>query len=450
MSKIRKFLPSAEHAVADLLKGWNLETPGMLEPSTKGSGSLVISGWAIGFLSITEVLIRTALGSFRSGLSVDRPDVVEALLKEDPNSTNHSLCGFYFDTSIPLESIISFDLGFTIQEKDIWIGTVLLEDASKVLIGKEGWLFLDNDSNGSVDQFLGKIKIPSCQQTQWEQHFTSLEDLARAEHFEWRMALAPAKEYILEEYYPHPLSKENTPAQFMTCFQDNGKILYPLKTLKKYKELAYWKGDTHWTDYGACIAARIIIEAFKLDPSESLNDSNLQFTIRNVIGDLSEKLYLPVSYPKIELSDRVENLIPVYDNQIINNGRVLVYLNSQAPCRKKVLVFGSSSSYSIVKFLSMHFERVVLVHSTAAVDIETLKHEKPDYLLLQSNSRFINIAPEPLEHYSLKATINSKLDEMSRLELSTLEALHSKYKNHQEQFYSSMMEIIIVKKTNLN
>jgi len=45
-----------------------------------------------------------------------------------------------------------------------------LAPVMEVLEGREGWLFLANDTNASIDQFTGKKRLDAEQKQQW-QHF---------------------------------------------------------------------------------------------------------------------------------------------------------------------------------------------------------------------------------------------------------------------------------------
>jgi hypothetical protein len=101
----------------------------------------------------------------------------------------------------------------------------------------------------------------------------------------------------------------------------------------------------------------------------------------------------------------------IFDNRLPNIGRTLVFENADAVYLLKVVVFGASSGYPMLKYLKRLFARVVFVHSAAQVDVAVLQHEKPDALLLQSNGRFLVQAPHL--HFSLADAVQTKLAEAS-------------------------------------
>ncbi|MCF5663150.1 hypothetical protein, partial [Pseudomonas syringae] len=398
MNKILNFVPSKASAVKELLKGWNIEEPAPEISQSVAEDYLKISGWAIGHRPIRKLALEVSNEIYYADLDTQRPDVIEAVFGKSEDGANDSSCGFSITLQSKLSSIASFDIGFIFEEKIEWVGTFFFEDPQKVLIGKHQWLFLDNDSNDSVDQFTGHLEFPVSDQEKWITYLSDVQSISTINKFEWLMVLAPSKEYVFQDYYPHELSEHNTPGQFMKLFNGHQKIIYPLDLLIQDRELSYWKGDTHWTDYGAYLIFKDILSRFNLPVLNFDLHCHIEFSIKYSIGDLSEKLPGHPKQPKVQLSERncKPSEVVIYDNHIPNNGRIIISENTQPLCSDSILIFGSSSAYNFVKFFQMYFRRVVLVHSAAELDTEIISHEKSKYVLLQSNSRFINVAPEYL------------------------------------------------------
>jgi alginate O-acetyltransferase complex protein AlgJ len=57
------------------------------------------------------------------------------------------------------------------------------------------------------------------------------------------------------------------------------------------------------------------------------------------------------------------------------------------------LIFGSSSSYSMLDYLSRIFQTLTMVHTAGNVDQQLLSELKPRFLITQTNARFIVRAP---------------------------------------------------------
>jgi len=440
MSKIRKFIPRPGCDIDQLLIGWNLETPVAAPLLADLSEQLTISGWVMGHLKVKEVVIQTPIGVFRGKVNIHRPDVTSFFSLEHPVNNLQCHSGFSIETGASLMDVASFDFGVITGDDLIWLGTFIIEDNVKVLEGRNGWLFLDNDSNNSVDQFTGRIGIEVDQQEQWKEYIRDFEKFAEENEITWLISVTPAKEYVFRDYYPHILSPNNPPTLFVNMFPHNSHMHYPLDLLVSDRELSFWKGDTHWTDYGAYLVSKDIITRLGLANFHTAEIVDPRFQIQLMVGDLSEKLPAPLLHPKVQLTELGTDVETVYDNRIKNNGRVMIYKNCEAPINHTLVIFGSSSSYALTRFLSVYFTRTVFIHSAASIDIKVLEQEKPDYVLLQSNARFINVAPDTLGSYSLKNTITTKLMGMSELEYTATMREHISSESDREPFYFSMMD----------
>jgi hypothetical protein len=97
----------------------------------------------------------------------------------------------------------------------------------------------------------------------------------------------------------------------------------------------------------------------------------------------------------------------VFDNQLPNIGRVLVFERADALWPQSLLIFGASSSYPMLKYLKRLFGRIVFVHSAGNVDREVVRHEGPDFLVMQTTARFM-IEP-PNTGFVLGAAVTSKM-----------------------------------------
>ena len=83
----------------------------------------------------------------------------------------------------------------------------------------------------------------------------------------------------------------------------------------------------------------------------------------------------------------------VYDNNLPNFGRAFILDNPDALNEQTLLVFGSSSVYSMFNYLARIFRTVVFFHTAGNIDKELVDKIKPDFLLAQSNARFVVKAP---------------------------------------------------------
>ena len=107
---------------------------------------LKLSGWVLYENKSLDVILQYNDHESVHSCKVIRNDVI-ALLKKDAEAR----CGFI----IPIVHPIDFKIGFLINDAPIWVASVKIKQASKVLYGSNGHLFLDNDTNKSVEQFRG-------------------------------------------------------------------------------------------------------------------------------------------------------------------------------------------------------------------------------------------------------------------------------------------------------
>ena len=143
--------------------------------------------------------------------------------------------------------------------------------------------------------------------------------------------------------------------------------------------------------------------------------------------------------PCIVLDGEVEFVSKVFDNAIWNGGRVRIFEQRDAATVLTCIIFGGSSSTALCPFITRYFKRVVFIHSTAAIDTEVLSQEKPDYVILQTNSRFINVTPQNAENYSLRKTVKHKISQLSHSEKEQIRINLSNQKKDGNEFYLDLM-----------
>ncbi|WP_213999995.1 hypothetical protein [Arsukibacterium sp.] len=145
-----------------------------------------------------------------------------------------------------------------------------------------------------------------------------------------------------------------------------------------------------------------------------------------VVGDLGNKVFPPVSAKEAFLDNYHYLKKRVYDNGLPNFGRIQVFRNEAAIAPGHCLVFGSSSSYSMLSYLTRVFTTLTLVHSAGNTDAALVRQLKPDYLVGQTNERFAVRAPTI--DYKVADAIAQKLNGYSATELAQqTAALEQKY-----------------------
>jgi hypothetical protein len=168
------------------------------------------------------------------------------------------------------------------------------------------------------------------------------------------------------------------------------KFLYPKEELIACRNFSYNRTDTHWTDFGATVAARALLDFWDLPLASSLPKS---FVVQSVIGDLGWKLSSKQSDMTLEFSEDIDRHI-CFDNRVNNNGCIRVYANAEAPTKSTCVVFGDSFGTNLSKALAMVFARVLYIYKPASFDQWIVDIERPSHVVFEINQRFIVGQPD--------------------------------------------------------
>ena len=193
------------------------------------------------------------------------------------------------------------------------------------------------------------------------------------------------------------------------------QVIYPKQELRALGHEAFYKTDTHWTHKGALLAA--VVLARRLGAEESALkkwEKTFNFKVKNHVGDLGNKLTPPVAADAPVLASGSYRRFLVYDNGLPNFGRILVFQNKNPLIQGQCLVFGSSSSYSMFQMLQRLFSEVVFVHTAGNLDEAVIAAVNPDYLIAQTNARFMVRAP--INKSNVLTVIEEKLAALSEEE----------------------------------
>lgn len=400
----------------DKINTWFLDSP--RDPTSYTSDSSIqIKGWLLSKNSEDAVflILENDELKMRHEVSLPRRDVIEEVLSQEVTSGLFLNCGF--DFGFPsIGGVI--DISFEINGQLYPVRTININQASNVLVGIRDWLFLDNDSNRSVDQYCGELLISEHELDRWRQYLKSTHSMISDIESRWVLLIAPSKEYVVPQYFPYKQGENSTAHQLLEeCERVNAPVLYPLQILNSESELTYTKGDTHWTDYGALIACNEIVQFFGIETLEASRIPYFQFAKR--LGDLGTKLSPPQYHTEFvaNFSSTASKLS--FDNGIHNHGRIWTFDNPSATLKSTAVIFGGSSSNNMAQWLSMFFSRLVFVHTAGGIDQSILLQEKPDYVIAQTNARFTITAPPT--SVDVRETIREKISKMNNSDRENLE-----------------------------
>lgn len=405
--------PSEEHGCPQdktgwIVQGWVLVEPKVYErlgPKHKPHLSL----------KLNENLVRYV------PLDRARPDVIDSVQRSKEKTAYQAqlLCGFRL--SMPLAGV-RLPLYLHVGEQvhlltELHLPKVAEEQNNsakpvlKVLQGKSSWLFLDNDTNFSVDQHRGYLGLSQSCVLQWQRYIQGWQRHLQSFGSKAVFLVAPTKESVLTQYYPYQAAEHNLLSAIFDLMPTE-MYLYPVAQLKALGDESYYKTDTHWTQQGACLTSRLVAQRLGLDQQhvDSIFEQD-RYQMKRHSGDLGKKLEpQAVQLEGFLVSFTYRNWV-VFDNGLPNFGRVLLIEYDEALTNTTCLIFGSSSSYSMFSYLCRIFKRVVFVHTAGQIDPLLLQTVTPDYVIAQTNARFM-VRP-PRADYDVLAQIKEKSQKLS-------------------------------------
>lgn len=400
-ASVLKFRTPALHA-------WALDFPQAGAAVRISERGLYLQGWVLGRdgLDCAEVVVRLRSEEGEQIKTMPfnnaRPDVIHRVLGAVPAGHPRLYCGYVAHIDpVPTR----FDLGVNVQGETHWMCEVRLGDeptlqpeakAHQVIQGTDGWLYLDNDTNRSVDQFTGRLTLDSDCLGRWAAYLDACVRVAGATGARHAVLIAASKEQVMPEHYPHAKGALTVHEQVLGLSGPQHMVLdtAALLRVREDKIQCFIKTDTHWTDRGAMYVALGLITLLGLDADEARKRwSNDMYHTVLFAGDLGAKLVPPLSAPTEFLQAPLAASEAVFDNQLPNIGRVLIFDNVAAPWGS-LLLFGASSSYPMLKYLKRVFRRIVFVHSAGNVDTAIVEHECPDFLVMQTTARFMITPPD--------------------------------------------------------
>lgn len=379
----------------------HLDSPRNIDATRLSASGIEVQGWVDPALTDARIAVRAGGKVTLHPRAERRPDVVTAVRPELASASGSADCGFHFHVPWQQGSV---EVGVATGEELHWLWSIEPVVLRKVLEGADDWLFLDNDSNRSVDQYTGQFLMEERHLCTWTNYFTGISDWCSAAGVPWAFLLAPAKEYVLGDKFPHGRAAVTPVDQFLDRF-GSYPLVWPADRLSTQREACYWRGDTHWTDLGGAFAAEMILARLGVDAPIDLG--GLRFRYAHHAGDLGGKFTPKRLNGVFEVEPPLIGHQLVFDNGIHNHGRVRRYRAANAALDKRCLVLGDSFSVNVAPWLGTVFSDVVFVHTAAAYDMPLLSYFSPDFLVLQSNSRFITTPPAP--GFSLKELVARKM-----------------------------------------
>ncbi|MFO1405038.1 MAG: sulfotransferase domain-containing protein [Azonexus sp.] len=284
-----------------------------------------------------------------------------------------------------------------------------------VLVGKDGWLFLDGGNNPFLDYLRGyKVFSPKVVEA-WRRLLESRRAYFDKKNIRYLHVFAPEKASVYPEHvdqYPecvdHPIDVARGFIGVLSgsCPNLFLNVLPYFNNLKAQAQL-YYKTDTHWNFSGCYACYQLICSALNVEPNRDLVDAD---TINaNALLDLG-MMHKPEIREKIKVRKFQKQAKRVYENVLIaykeknkleneaglHVGSHAIFRNESAKQKCTLVIFGDSfSEYRPTLLTAMLAEEFSEVHFiwSANIDFGYVERVDADIVITELCERFAGTVP---------------------------------------------------------
>jgi alginate O-acetyltransferase complex protein AlgJ len=271
----------------------------------------------------------------------------------------------------------------------------------KVVLGRDGWLFLANDTTDVLAQHSGELVLDTEALDGWTALLERRKRLLAERGSEYLLLIAPDTHSVYPDKLPPGVShqeRRRPVVQLLDHLAERNCPVQPIYPLTELREARVAvdvcsRLDTHWNDVGAFVAySRLADEVERLVPMRRLREDDVEFVMRPTkMGELGFKIHVEEMeiVPVAELANQSARL--VQDNRVQNTGSVLSTACPDAP--GSCLLLGDSYSWTILKYMAESFGRCTFV-CTPTLDLEFLDRERPDVVVNLQAERHLIAVPD--------------------------------------------------------
>jgi hypothetical protein len=278
----------------------------------------------------------------------------------------------------------------------------------KVVIGKEGWLYL---AGNEMDSYRGLNRFTVSELEEFRLELEYRKDYCENHGCKFCFFVAPAKANIYDEYLPSSVYRINNQSwgeQLNEYLNKYSKVkpidLYNVFRQKKGNELLYSKLDNHWTEIGAFYAVCEVIRNSQSEFPElevpslddfiiqeiKLNTGNIVQMLANTLdfNDINYELKPKDGFKAVEIL-RADNPDFKSFGFPLEYKRIKEIKNGKQP---KILIISDSFGIIIYPIISEYFAKTVKIFDSWQYKLneDVIRDENPDIVLLmvlESNLR---------------------------------------------------------------
>jgi alginate O-acetyltransferase complex protein AlgJ len=297
-----------------------------------------------------------------------------------------------------------------------WSLLTRLTRDGKVVRGRDGWLFLANDTNDVMSQHAGTRTLSAEEMERWVAVLEERTQRLGERDVPYICLIAPDTHAVYREKLPAGFepARERSIHRLLQRLGDGefaARVIYPLEELvrEKPKRWVYSAFDSHWTEFGALVAyRRLMKDVSDLMPVRQLDPADITFTDQKRPAELLFKIGVERDIEHLHASFPVHARL-VDDNEVENQGSFAVLECDDAPPTTCVL-FGDSYTHAMLPFLAESFRRLVFAH-TPWLDYELIERERPDIVISLFAERFLIYVADDSYGITIEDLASKKLAE---------------------------------------
>ena len=269
-------------------------------------------------------------------------------------------------------------------------------NSSKVLVGQDGWLFLNYEN--AFDDFANVNSFSEEDLKIIAKNLSEIDSYCKNNNKKFVLLIAPIKNKIYGEFYPHFVRKltddKNSRTNQLIKYlkkHTNLTVVYPYEELHKNKgkEGLYYKTDSHWSSRGAYIAFRSLMKNLGLNSEVETFIVKSELKKRDLDKVYNNRQNDKTIYNEIKVSE--DYLVSPFEDEYseipIDDSRHDRYtVNDKAKNNQTLVIYRDSFSNSLLPFLSESFYKV---YSLRRATIEKKYIDMGDIIIFEIVERSI-------------------------------------------------------------
>lgn len=265
----------------------------------------------------------------------------------------------------------------------------------KVTVGRNGRLFIANDSNQVILQHRGEKLLLNEQIMSWNHLLEVRKTYCASKQIEYYIMVVPDAHAVYKEELQSldNVTSERPVTQILLNLHDQSYFTYPLNDLNKSKRLGevYHPSDSHYSGFGAYVCYKSLLKKMNKDITV-LSDVDVNCFEKVSSGDLGDKFTPPKKALYTECFVKNPTARKVWNNEVTNRGHMSLWLN-QDNKKPKCLLFTDSYGWKIQRFFAESFSELFIVHSPL-LETEAIEKFQPDIVITLMAERFLIYTPK--------------------------------------------------------